>query len=64
MKAKRGRPAKGMERLVVSVPAALREAVDARVAAQNEASMEPVDRGTIVRAILAKALAPELRASG
>lgn len=59
MTKRKGRPALGMKRLVVSVPEAMLDALDAKVAAAQ--TVDPIDRGAVVRACLAKCLAAELR---
>jgi metal-responsive CopG/Arc/MetJ family transcriptional regulator len=50
-----------MKRLVVSVPEAMLDALDAKVAAAQ--TVDPIDRGAVVRACLAKCLAAELKAA-
>ena len=56
----KGRPKLGLKRLAVSVPQSMLDALDARIEAAK--TVEPLDRGAIVRACLAKCLAAELRA--
>lgn len=58
------RQSAGMVKLVVSVPPAMLKALDARVEGQRVGSINPVDRGTVVRAMLAKELRSELRGAG
>jgi hypothetical protein len=68
-KPRAGRPSRGLsEKIVVKIPPALRDALDARVAALNaeaerKGGIEVFDRSTVVRACLAKCLAAELKAS-
>lgn len=68
-KAKGGRPPKGLSsKLVVKITPALEKAINARVDAVNaeaarKGSLEVVDRSTVVRGILARALAAELKAA-
>lgn len=50
-----------MVKLVVSVPTAMLKALDARVEAQRVGSINPVDRGTVVRAMLTRELRAELK---
>lgn len=63
---KTGRPKHYDTRLIVNINDALDAALDAKVAAMNEAAAkagkaERYDRSTIVRGCLAKCLAAELR---
>jgi hypothetical protein len=56
----KGRPKLELERLTVSVPRTMIDAIDARIAGSK--GIEAVDRGAVVRACLAKCLAAELKA--
>lgn len=52
-----------MVKLVVSVPKPLLAALNRRVEAQRVGSIEPVDRGSVVRTMLARELRAELKAA-